>query len=319
MRPGSVARALARGRRLHLASHPAHPAPDFAAPVHLAAAAPAPLKATLVAPTLEGQDQTSTSVGLEVPTGTPSGRYSIRVSASDGARQRSSTLTIVVDSDSPVATAPTVRPVGGTRLTGGTFRARAIWAAATDAYGTVAGYQAQWRVDGGDWSSTVSMGSGTRQLDRNMSAGHTYALRIRARDAAGNVGAWATSPTFAPGLTQNTSSALARTGTWTAYRSSVMSGGSTLYARSKGRAVSLPFTGRAIALVAPTGPSRGTARIWIDGTLVTSINLHTSVLHARRIVYARSWTTSRSHTIRVVVAGTAGHPRVDVDAFIVIR
>ncbi len=225
----------------------------------------------------------------------------------------------MVDSDSPVATAPAVRPVGGTRLTGGTFRARAIWAAATDAYGTVAGYQAQWRVDGGDWGSTVSMGSGTRQLDRNMSAGHTYALRIRARDAAGNVGAWATSPTFAPGLTQNTSSALARTGTWTTYRSSVMSGGSTLYARSKGRAVSLPFTGRAIALVAPTGPSRGTARIWIDGTLVTSINLHTSVLQARRIVYARSWTTSRSHTIRVVVAGTAGHPRVDVDAFIVIR
>jgi hypothetical protein len=36
-------------------------------------------------------------------------------------------------------------------------------------------------------------------------------------------------------------------------------------------------------------------------------------------VFARSWRSSGSHTVRFVVAGTARHPRVDLDALVIIR
>jgi archaellin len=57
----------------------------------------------------------------------------------------------------------------------------------------------------------------------------------------------------------------------------------------------------------------------IDGVGVATINLHATSLHYRRIVFAKSWVTSGTHTIRIVVSGTAGHARVDLDALVVIR
>jgi hypothetical protein len=33
-------------------------------------------------------------------------------------------------------------------------------------------------------------------------------------------------------------------------------------------------------------------------------------------VFARNWSSVGLHTIKVVVSGTSGHPRVDVDAVI---
>jgi hypothetical protein len=46
------------------------------------------------------------------------------------------------------------------------------------------------------------------------------------------------------------------------------------------------------------------------------VNLQATTGQARAIVFARNWSTVGSHTLKIVVAGTAGHPRVDVDAFI---
>jgi hypothetical protein len=37
------------------------------------------------------------------------------------------------------------------------------------------------------------------------------------------------------------------------------------------------------------------------------------------VVAARSWLRSGTHTIKLVALGTAGHPRIDIDAFLVIR
>jgi hypothetical protein len=45
------------------------------------------------------------------------------------------------------------------------------------------------------------------------------------------------------------------------------------------------------------------------------VSLYASSTSLRRIVFAWSSSTQATHTIKVVVSGTAGHPRVDVDAF----
>jgi hypothetical protein len=39
----------------------------------------------------------------------------------------------------------------------------------------------------------------------------------------------------------------------------------------------------------------------------------------RRVVFARTWSTAGTHTLRMVVIGTAGHTRVDLDAPEIVR
>ena len=74
-----------------------------------------------------------------------------------------------------------------------------------------------------------------------------------------------------------------------------------------------------VALVAPKGPSRGSVKVYVDGVYVSTVSLHRSSYLARVIVFAKAWPTKAAHTVKLVVVGTAGHPRVDVDGFVVIR
>lgn len=39
----------------------------------------------------------------------------------------------------------------------------------------------------------------------------------------------------------------------------------------------------------------------------------------KQVVYSRDWTSVGGHTIAVRVGGTPGHPKVDVDAFLVLQ
>ncbi len=86
-----------------------------------------------------------------------------------------------------------------------------------------------------------------------------------------------------------------------------------------GATISLAFTGRSIAFVGPVGPRRGKARIYIDGTYVTTITMRRATVAARQVAYARAFAGSGSHTITVRVDGSGKHPGVRLDAFIVGR
>jgi hypothetical protein len=59
--------------------------------------------------------------------------------------------------------------------------------------------------------------------------------------------------------------------------------------------------------------------VFVDGTEVATVSTHATSPHYRRILFAKAWTVSGTHTISIVVVGSAGRPRVDVDALIVIR
>ena len=74
-------------------------------------------------------------------------------------------------------------------------------------------------------------------------------------------------------------------------------------------------TGLSVAWIAYKGPTRGSAQVYVDGVLKATVSLYATTYSARPQVYAFNWATSGSHSIKVVVVGTAGHPRVDIDAF----
>ena len=288
----------------------------FPGAISLAVAATAPLTATLGATVLAGAPAVGTGIEVVVPLDTPSGGYRVTVTATDGTRERTSTYPVTVDSVPPTAVAPAMSLRAGGTLAGG-VNAVAAWVAASDPGGGVSRYEARWRVDG-TLGAASSLSSSARQVSREVVQGHTYALRLRARDAAGNWSPWVESEPFAPVLSQDTSPTLARSGRWIRYERSWMSGGSSLYSKARGATVTRSFTGRAIAFVTSKGPTRGKAKLYVDGTLAASLDLRRSSAQHRVVVFSRSWAAAGPHMLKVVVLGTSGRPRVDVDAFVIV-
>ncbi len=91
------------------------------------------------------------------------------------------------------------------------------------------------------------------------------------------------------------------------------------FAKAKGRSVSLTFMGSAAAVVSTLGPNRGKFRVYVDDVHMRTVSTYSSGVSYRQVVYGVQWPEPGEHTIRLVVVGTTGHPRVDLDGFLVLR
>jgi hypothetical protein len=102
--------------------------------------------------------------------------------------------------------------------------------------------------------------------------------------------------------------------TWSAARYPAYSGDRVKYSSRSGASATFTFTGSGIAWIGPVGPTRGTARVYIDGKAIASIDLRRSTFQPRRTLFARPLTPGR-HTFRIVVT-SSGRP-VAIDELIV--
>jgi hypothetical protein len=91
------------------------------------------------------------------------------------------------------------------------------------------------------------------------------------------------------------------------------------YAKARGARATTTFAGRSIAFVTTKAVRRGKVRVYVNGRRVATIDLRRSSKLARVIVWQRTWAKAAKRTIRVIVVGTSGRPRVDVDAFAILR
>ena len=107
------------------------------------------------------------------------------------------------------------------------------------------------------------------------------------------------------------------TGTWTHSTGKAFMGGSDIHAVRAGAWMAYTYTGATFALVGELGPTRGSAEIYQDGILKATVNEHTRISTPPTIIWASWFPVSGLHTIKVVLLGTAGHPRFDVDGFFV--
>jgi hypothetical protein len=118
-------------------------------------------------------------------------------------------------------------------------------------------------------------------------------------------------------VVQQSSGSISYSGPWrTAYHASYMDG-KARSTKARSAKASLQFTGSAIAWVGPVGPSRGKARVYIDGRLIKTVNTWASTFRASRVLFTASWAKVGTHRISIVTNGTAGHPTVALDAFLV--
>jgi hypothetical protein len=118
---------------------------------------------------------------------------------------------------------------------------------------------------------------------------------------------------------QDSSPAIRWGGAWSSASYPRYAGGTVRYATSAGASATLAFTGKAISWIGPVGPTRGRARVYVDGKLVGTIDLRASRFAARRTLYATSWSTPGAHTLRIQVLVAAGRPVVAIDELVVVR
>ena len=224
-----------------------------------------------------------------------------------------------LDAVAPTAFAPntqilTVGSVLGTSAVSATIG----WPAATDDASGVASYDLQQQVNGGAWTTVLS-GTTVRSVARALTIDTAYKFRVRARDRAGNPSPYLEGASLTPKRFQETTALATYTGSWALSSSSSWSGGKTKYATKANAAVSFTFIGRAVAVVAPKSTTRGSVRVYVDNVYKGPLSLYRSPSASRMLVFGTSWTANGTHTVKFVVVGTAGRPRVDIDAWVVLR
>lgn len=104
-------------------------------------------------------------------------------------------------------------------------------------------------------------------------------------------------------------------GIWRVARHPGYGGDTVRYATARGASASLTFSGRGIVWYGPTGPTRGRARIYIDGGLVRTVDLRRPTFDPRAALFSTRWPRVGRHTIKIVVLSTRGRPMVAVDDF----
>jgi hypothetical protein len=188
--------------------------------------------------------------------------------------------------------------------------------AGTDATSGVNHYDLMESVDGGAFSLVASP-AGT-SITENLKPGHSYQFEVRAIDNAGNVSGFTAGSKFTLTAFQETSSAIKYTTGWTHQAVTGAYGGSVNFATAAGKKATFSFTGKQVAWVSTIAGNRGSAKASLDGGTATTVNTHGTPTKPAMVVYTAT-KAAGTHSLVVNVLGTAGHARVDVDAFLVIK
>ncbi len=239
------------------------------------------------------------------------------ITATANGLQASTPLAVLADTTAPVARPPLLSLVTGDIL-GSTVPIQIGWPAATDVGVGVAGYELQANVNGGGWK-TVSSGSPlNRQITANEARNVNYRYAVRARDGAGNVSGFATAPSVRVVVLSEASSSISFKGGWSKTTSPSYDGRVAMTTRTPGATATYSFVGSSFAWISAVSPVRGSATVYVDGILQATVNLYSTTTIARQMVFTKTWPSSGRHTVMIVALGTSGHPRVDVDAMVVL-
>ena len=224
----------------------------------------------------------------------------------------------VVDTTGPTALPVHRHGINAGTVIGSTVSAIVSWPAATDDHTGVASYVVRRRIGTGSWTTVDSVV--TERLKKvSMTFGTVTQFAIAGRDGAGNVGAQAQSPAVKATLLQEGTSLARYAGSWSSTRSTSASNGTMRTSSRAGASVEFKRDALAIAVVGRQGPTSGKARVYVDGVYVQTIDLYRSTSRSKVVLFSRSWSTPGLHSVKLLVSGTSGRPRIDVDAFPVIR
>lgn len=155
----------------------------------------------------------------------------------------------------------------------------------------------------------------------------SYVARVMARyrtasttvpTGAGSSGSTGSHPSTTLRLSER-SSTIHYVGTWRPAAHAGYTGDHVAYATRAGATATVTFTGRSITWYGPLGPTRGQARVIVDGVAIRTVDLERPSFTAHAALFTTRWSIAGRHTLTIEVLGTARHPMVAIDEFVVGR
>jgi hypothetical protein len=140
---------------------------------------------------------------------------------------------------------------------------------------------------------------------------------LKAWAAKGKPKIAAPAPPPPPRHVAETDPAITWTGRWGKAMHDAYAGGTVRWSSYARAAATLVFDGRSITWVGPVGSTRGSARVYIDDVLVATVSEYARTYEPSKTLFTRDFGTVGRHTIKIVVAGTAGHPVVAIDELVI--
>ncbi|HYI22352.1 MAG TPA: M4 family metallopeptidase, partial [Candidatus Limnocylindrales bacterium] len=253
------------------------------------------------------------TIDVSAPADVASGVYPLVLSATDSSATRYAAVVVVVDGTPPSASVDTVRISSPSTVTnGGTVPLLIGWSS-SDAESGIATAGLEHSPTGSSWtqiSNPTAIGGSTTYSSQ---AG-PHSFRVEAADEVGNE---VTSSTVTRTLTTfQEASATYAGGGWSSLSGQPWT--STRYSKVAGASATFAFNGTDVAWVSTLGPKRGRAKVYVDNVLRATVDLFAGSVAERRVVFSATGLTAGAHSLRIVVNGTSGRPRVDVNGFAVL-
>ena len=247
---------------------------------------------------------TATSASVTVP----AGRHTVTVRATHltGLTAGSAALTVNGDTTAPTFTTwPSAAPRTGQ--------------VSTTAVPVTIGWRASDNLALASVKATApaaaAFGPTTTAWSTSLRPGGARKITLQPVDRAGNTGGAATI-TRTPLLTSEQRGT--KVGTWSQLRGKSCLGGAIMASSRKGASMTWTVTGRSVALVALRSSRSGSATVYVDGARAGTVNLYSTSARYRQIVWTKAVSNGK-HIVKIVVAGTSGHPNVHTDGLVVLQ
>ena len=212
----------------------------------------------------------------------------------------------------PNVSTPTLSIREGAQLAGATAPVALAWVGGDGTGFGIAGYWVDQMDPSSVWSP-ATLATPASVLTTAITSAGLWGFRVRALDGIGHEGAWATR-VGSSSLVQQTSATIAYHGVWTSASLAPYSGKSVKWAKAAGAYATITTTATSLGIVSTKGPKMGKLKVYVNGVLTATVDLKRASTQYRVVVWSGVWANANSRTIKLVVLGTAGRPRVDLDA-----
>jgi YD repeat-containing protein len=258
--------------------------------------------------------------------------HALTARARDAAANAATSVALTVTVDNALPTVTIASPAGGATVSGSVT----VTASASDNNG-VAGVQ--FRLDGASLGAEDTAAPYSVSWNTASVANGSHTLTALARDGAGNTATSAgvsvtvsnvtPPPTSTPTRFEETDLSIIYTaGTtgpgqppdwWHGSRSREWTLGTASFNRSAGARATFSFTGTSVTWIGFRAPWAGIARVFVDGTFITELDLYQTTEQPQATVFSATNLAAGSHTLAVESTGRKNASSVDyavvVDAF----
>jgi hypothetical protein len=171
-------------------------------------------------------------------------------------------------------------------------------------------------TDGSTWDG-VDLERNGRSATVSLRPGTTYEFRVHGT-RAGQVGPWTTLSGVRVVRIEPSPRTVDTSGRWESVPFGAYSNDVALSTDQSGARITWTGQARAVAVVGPTGSTRGTMIIRVDGSRKATVDLFSSTFQARRELASIRISGSGEHTIRIDAASSGGRRTVAVDDIVIL-